>query len=278
MEDLKLKVLFNGPFDFERTFNKRQIPFYLFERRNSSFLTVVDVLGKKVLVELHPDLSLKIFSEDEKLEKKVVDGVNTSIIYLLWAEYELDNFYERFSMEGRIKLLIERNWGARLLRSFDLDFATIASILLQDVEELGKGIRKLKEKFGEELEFEGRKVNYLKFNVEELSKRAEEISEFQTLRSFLIKMREKKYKVENLWNKSTEKIVEFFRNMGVEWFNSELIALYGFGRSDTFPINEEIKSKVNEIFGKNFDLENCYKFVRDYFGNLSSIFWLYLVI
>jgi len=276
MEEIKLKVLFNGPFNFERTFNEKQIPFYLFKKENSTFTTVIEILNEKVLVELNEDLSVKIFSRSGKLDRKIVDGVRTSLIYLLWPEYELENFYERFSMDGRINLLINRNEGARLLRSFDLSFATVASLLLQDLE-LSKGLEKLREKFGCDLEFEGKKFRYFDFNIDKLSEKLEELSEFPSLMNFLRRMRERKYRVENLWNKSTEKIVQFFRSLGVDWFNSELIALYGFGRSDTFPINDEVKEKVNEIFGSNFNLNECYQFVFDNFGNLSSIFWLYLV-
>lgn len=271
-ERLKLQIKFDGPFNFWRSLVEDQIPFHLFRKVGRTFVTVIEVLGEDFPVKVSSDLTFQILGGAE-VEKLKIDGIRSKLTYLFWPEFRLSEFYGKLSQNESFKQIIDSNYGMRLLRSYDLDFAITASIILQDVgeKEIGKAILRI----SEIKEVDGIEIPKVK-RIKDLMENLEKCRDFPTLYNWLRMMMNKKFDVETLWNKSTEKIVDFFEKCGVSKYNGELIALYGFGREDAFPLNEEIGEKFNEVFDTSKSLQEICQFVKDNFVSYCAAVWLYL--
>ncbi|MCW1301057.1 MAG: hypothetical protein QW507_00360 [Candidatus Nanoarchaeia archaeon] len=269
---MKLQIKFDGPFDFEKSLIRDQIPSYLFRRVGRTFVTCIEVLGEDIPIRLFSDLTFQILSR-EKVEKLKVDGMRSKLTYFFWPEFRLSELYEKLSRNEKFKQIIDGNYGMRPLRSYDLDFAIIVSILLQDVSD--REIDKALSMISEIKWINGIQIFKVK-RIRDLMENVEESKDFPTLYRWLRRMLDKKFDVETLWNKSTEKIVDFFQKCGVNRYNGELIALYGFGREDAFPIDEEIGNRFNQVFDTSWSLQEIYQFVKENFAGYCGAIWLYL--
>ncbi len=265
MHEIRLSA-FNGGLDLKKTIATDQYPVDRWKKKGREWEWEPPEKGS-VLVRLESD-------------RLVTDKrVSQDLLYHLWAEYPLEEFYHEFQHDEYMQNCLRFGKGIRPMRRLDLVWAFIEPLVTQNtsITHINRMERLLKTNYG----------NGRTLNVQALARASEE----ELKRKCRLGYRAK-YVLQMARLLATGELVpEEFKAMRTQEARQELvklpgigpkvadlILLYGLGKPDAFPMDVWLKRALQREYfsGKPVSEAKLRAFALDYFGQHAGIAHVYM--
>lgn len=265
------KAKFNGPFSLKACMESEQCPVDLWNSCGNKYSSFLRKERKVIHVSLWEDRS-SLFVEAET-------DVVEEILYLFWAEYDLENFYSEFQEDPYIRRTIAAASGLRVMRNLDWKWGIIEAICTQNTSV--KRVRKMesciRRRFGDGYTVSLEKIARASIPTLQrtcgLGYRAKYVKEISQA---ILNGKLDFGKMMRMKTEDARKFLLKFNGIGPKV--ADIILLYTFGRPDTFPMDIWLKrALIREYFrGRERPPSKLRKFALSYFGKHAGIAHLYM--
>lgn len=248
-----------------------QCPVDLWSPHGNKYCSFVKRGGKIIHVALWED-------EDNLFIEADTDVVD-EILYLFWAEYDLESFYSEFTKDPYIRRIIAAAKGLRVMRNLDWKWGIIEALCTQNTSV--KRVRRmescLRRNFGDGYTFNLEKI--VKAPISALQKKCGLGYRAKYVKEISKAILNGELDPERIGEMRTEEAREFLLKFsGIGPKVADIILLYTFGRPETFPMDIWLRrALIREYFnGKEKSPLKLRKFALTYFGEHAGIAHLYM--
>jgi len=279
---------YDGDFDLELTLYSGQTSQPPWINVNGSFFEIIELKDNKVLVELSQNklnnpLNVKYYSNhdvnDEELRNK--------LFYIFDLDYQISNVYEYLQNHEELKNVYQFNTGLRLYKAqfpFECIISSICSAN-NSIKRWTKSIQSIREAHGEKLVIDDttyftfpQEEEFIEIPEEELKNHGVGYRSTYMLNSTDMILSRKNYhqKINKMsYDEAFNKILEL---EGVGPKVADCILLYGYNKTEAYPVDVWINRITSYLYFKNQKVSNkkIMKFAQDKFDKYSGYVQLYL--
>jgi len=281
---------FKGPFNLFSTINCEQCPSDAWFPRGDGYYThfmLEDRWVRPFVVQKNHNLEVSVINQ--RVSGGELKQIKNLILYQFWHEYDLLDFYQKFSSDSYMGRLIKVCGGLRVMRDWNLFWRFIEAICTQNasVKQIRAMDRLIRMNFGEKIVFPDGEVFYAFPEPEVLAKLPEKELQEKTKVGYRARFLINAAKIvlngdldlaelEHIQTNEAREVLTQIDGVGPKI--ADIILLYGLGKSDAFPMDIWLKKALSrEYFGHERVSENkLRKFALEKFGEHAGIAHLYM--
>ncbi len=299
---------FKGPVNLSLTINSGQTSQPTWLEEDGCFQELIMMEGSPCLIKICPisqDLETPLDVLVESSSKIRINDIKNQLMKIFGLNDDLDNLYEFLRSDPKLEPTIDFCRGLRLFKAHDPFECLISSISSANnsIIRWNRSIKLMKEKWGKEYGFSSGKFYTFPRPEKILQVPEHEVEEFElcsgeknleecvnNLKSCGVGYRGKYMKqaavmvkenidLNNLGNMDYEDAFQTLLQIpGVGPKVADCILLYGFGRTESFPVDVWIKRIVCELYfnGNDIPVSKIRLFGMEKFGDYAGYVQLYL--
>ncbi len=281
---------FNGPFSLPLTMSCEQSPTDAWFPRGDGYYThfmLNDRWVRPFVVQKPHGLEVNVI--DERVSDSELKRVKNLILHQLWLEYDLHDFYRKFSPDRYMGRLIRTYRGLRVMRNWDLFWSFIEGICTQNasVKQIRHMDRSLRVNFGEKITFPDGEIFHTFPGPEVLAgltaKELQEGGRVGYRAEYIINAAKLilngNLDLTELKDIPTGEAREILKTQvkGIGNKVADIILLYGLGKPDAFPMDRWIRRALVREYskGKRVADRKLRDFALEYFGEHAGVAHLY---
>ena len=269
------KTEFVGPFNMKKTLESDQCPSDIWSIEGNKYKAFIKIGGKWKLVWIWEDANNLFVKTQSNMFKEIKE----KLLYHFWHDYNLLEFYRKYKRDKYISKIVEFCKGVRVMRDLDINYRIIEAILTQNssVKQIRNMESCLRTYYGNGYSFNLKKI--ANASEKELQQKCKVGYRARYIINAAKKILSGELDIEQIKRTSSEGARKLLLKInGIGPKVADIILLYGFGKSDAFPMDVWLKrALIREYFGNKKVYDNKLReFALNYFGQHAGIAHLYM--